>query len=392
MNQNINLNIQHYSNQDILNLFKIPSSFHYNDLIKAKEIVNNLNPQHNHSIKNTKHNRDIFHFFNQAYQQLQTIYHSKPSNNNNMNLNINEYSMEDITNLFQIPLLFNANDLARAKKIVSKLHPDKVPCSKRTKDTIPIFRFFLDAYRTLQDIHEFRQNQIKQKTIDKQIYNHDMYQKLDHVNRSEEQNEIIKKLGKKDDFNSFFNDLFEKSGCKTESNGYDDFLKSNEGVMQEKKITQADMANHFEKEKQKQKSRDLIRYDDVLSYNQGVSNNSLDESEVSNYSSSMFSNGNGLVYEDVKDVYTNGLIAITDEDIQKHTNKQRNIENYQKMREHDFNGYEKRRKEMEHTIKTNNEFEKEKLDMQRKFNLMKQDEQNRRKSDQFWSHMRGIGN
>lgn len=310
----------------------------------------------------------------------------------NLNLNINEYSIEDITNLFQIPLLFNANDLARAKKIVSKLHPDKVPCSKRTKDTIPIFRFFLDAYRTLQDIHEFRQNQIKQKTIDKQTYDHDMYQKLDFVNRSEEQNQIIKKLGKKDDFNSFFNDLFEKSGCKTESNGYDDFLKSNEGIMPEKKITQADMANHFEKEKQKQKSRDLIRYDDVLSYNQGVSNNNLDESEVSNYSSSMFSNGNGLVYEDVKDVYTNGLIAITEDDIRKHTNKQRNLENYQKMREHDFNGYEKRRKEMEHTIKTNYEFEKEKLDMQRKFNLMKQDEQNRRKSDQFWSHMRGIGN
>ena len=43
----------------------------------------------------------------------------------NIDLNIDNYSLEDLLNLFKINIDFNKNDLKRAKNIVLNTHPDK---------------------------------------------------------------------------------------------------------------------------------------------------------------------------------------------------------------------------------------------------------------------------
>ena len=55
----------------------------------------------------------------------------------NLDLDIRNYNLEDITNLFKIPIVFTETDLRTAKLMVLHTHPDK---SKLPKD---YFLFFL---------------------------------------------------------------------------------------------------------------------------------------------------------------------------------------------------------------------------------------------------------
>ena len=67
----------------------------------------------------------------------------------NLDLNIHNYNLEDIANLFHIPTHFTKEDLKNAKKIVLKTHPDKTRLDKK------YFLFFSKAYKILFSIYEF---------------------------------------------------------------------------------------------------------------------------------------------------------------------------------------------------------------------------------------------
>ena len=43
----------------------------------------------------------------------------------NLDLDINNYDLNDILNLFKLEIDFDENDLKQAKKIVLQTHPDK---------------------------------------------------------------------------------------------------------------------------------------------------------------------------------------------------------------------------------------------------------------------------
>ena len=67
-----------------------------------------------------------------------------------MDLNIDNYDLNDILNLFHIPIAFNADHLKSAKKTVLKMHPDKSRLDKE------YFLFFTKAYRILYQIYTMR--------------------------------------------------------------------------------------------------------------------------------------------------------------------------------------------------------------------------------------------
>ena len=73
-----------------------------------------------------------------------------PKNRLDLDLDINNYSLEDIINLFQIRENFNEADMKRAKQQVLRLHPDK------SKLDTKYFLFYSKAYKTLYSIYEFR--------------------------------------------------------------------------------------------------------------------------------------------------------------------------------------------------------------------------------------------
>jgi len=67
-----------------------------------------------------------------------------------LDLNIDNYNLPDILSLFNVPTLFNAEDLKRAKLAVLKTHPDKSQLPKE------YFIFFTKAYRILHQIYTIR--------------------------------------------------------------------------------------------------------------------------------------------------------------------------------------------------------------------------------------------
>jgi hypothetical protein len=67
-----------------------------------------------------------------------------------LDLNIDNYNLPDILALFNLPTLFNDDDLKRAKIAVLKTHPDK---SRLPKE---YFLFFTKAYRIVHQIYTIR--------------------------------------------------------------------------------------------------------------------------------------------------------------------------------------------------------------------------------------------
>ena len=70
-------------------------------------------------------------------------------------LNIDNYSLDDLLNLFHLKYNFTTEQLKDAKKIVLRTHPDK---SKLPKD---YFLFFSKAYKVLVNVNEFRNKSSK---------------------------------------------------------------------------------------------------------------------------------------------------------------------------------------------------------------------------------------
>lgn len=74
----------------------------------------------------------------------------------NIDLNINNYSLQDLLNLFGMQTLFTEDDMRRAKQMVHKTHPDKCALPKE------YFLFFTKAYRILHQVYSIRKPAIKE--------------------------------------------------------------------------------------------------------------------------------------------------------------------------------------------------------------------------------------
>ena len=82
----------------------------------------------------------------------------------NMDLDINNYELTDILNLFKLPVMFDDKHLKQAKVIVLRMHPDK---SKLPKE---YFLFFTKAYKILYEIYKVRFPDAKKYKEDKFSY------------------------------------------------------------------------------------------------------------------------------------------------------------------------------------------------------------------------------
>ena len=142
----------------------------------------------------------------------------------NLDLNLDHYSLIDIYNLFNINNNLSEESLKNAKRIVLKMHPDKSNLDSK------YFIFFSKAYKKLYHIYEFQ--------------NKSTLRKKDSEYRTEDKdkeiilNNFIKKnhLEDKGNFNSWFNKEFEKNYKNDLNDGYSEWLKSDEDVFNEEKL------------------------------------------------------------------------------------------------------------------------------------------------------------
>tara|TARA_B100000902_G_scaffold333931_1_gene332748 strand:- start:2683 stop:3534 length:852 start_codon:yes stop_codon:yes gene_type:complete len=273
----------------------------------------------------------------------------------NIDLNIDNYELDDILNLFKIDYHFNIDDLKRIKKEVIKTHPDK---SKLPKE---YFLFFTKAYKIIFTIYNTREKREKST-----IY---------VLNDDDENKELLKEVSKKEDFNKIFNDLFDKIKVKKDD-GYGDWFRSDEN-MDYSETTKQDL--HSTIEKKKSEARSLIVKQDIKDFcgsSSGRYNDLLDD-DIECYQTGIFSN---LQYEDLYKAHTETVIPVTNDDLKlrKHFNNHNDLKNYREKQDNKPIIQEYSKKIL------NNKYEiQEKEDIKRIYKLIKQDEIYKKQNEEF---------
>ena len=64
-----------------------------------------------------------------------------------VDLNLDNYSLDDLLSLFSLDAAFSSEDLRAARRVVARVHPDKSRLPSR------YFTFFDKAYKLLEQVH-----------------------------------------------------------------------------------------------------------------------------------------------------------------------------------------------------------------------------------------------
>jgi len=126
-----------------------------------------------------------------------------------LDLDLDNYSFDDLLRLFKLPRNFDTTQLKNAKKIVFAVHPDKSGLSKE------YFVFFLNAYKMVVQIHAAGGG-VK---TDAFVLNDDAAKR-----------KVAETFTKSADFKDKFNTLFQQVYIQSDDEGYGDWLKSNEDL------------------------------------------------------------------------------------------------------------------------------------------------------------------
>jgi len=288
-----------------------------------------------------------------------------------LDLDIDNYNFDDILNLFKINSDFDENDLKQAKKMVLQVHPDK------SRLPAKYFIFYSKAYKVLYNIHEFRN-----KSSNKKEENYSILSNEDKNRALQNFFDKNKSLKNPQGFNAWFNEQFEKNkiALESEETGYGDWLRSEEDVEPEKKISQAEMAIEFDKKKKQVRSL-VVHKDisDVYANNLGGSN--LSSNAPEEFSSDLFSN---LSYQDLKQAHTESVIPVTEEDYYK-VKKFNNVNEYVNYRTTQDTKPLSEMQAMEY-LKNKSRIDDQEAS-KRAYELAKQVEQSKQNSKSFWGNI-----
>ena len=311
-------------------------------------------------------------FSQQSQNQLNQSRLSKPVDFHNTTLNtldleLDNYSLEDLYNLFNISGgNLNESSLKNAKQIVLKMHPDKSRLDAK------YFLFFSKAYKRLYGIYEF-QNKSTNKTLKDEEF-------FDESNRNVLNNMFEKNKDFKDpkNFNSWFNQAFEKHRVDNPvDQGYGDWLKSDEGFLNiNENVTKSNMNDIFEqKKKQIQAVSVYTGVTDVF---------------ASTFGGSLLDGGDNFTtdeYTDLRQAYTETLIPVTQEDYNK-IQKFNNISEYKRHRDQvDTTPLSKEEAERK-LLKQKNELDQQSAALA--FKYAQEAEKAKQKQQSFWGDIKQI--
>jgi hypothetical protein len=290
-----------------------------------------------------------------------------------LDLNIHNYELNDLLNLFKLPFHFEEPHLKEAKKIVLKTHPDKSGLDKE------YFLFFSQAYKYLIKIYSLRQSSTTTNTE----YEKDDFWENEH-------NVLIDgKISSMDqnEYNTWFNDTFEKMKMKddVEETGYGEWLKSDEDVVTDKISNSGEMNEYIQNKKKE--LRALVVHNDFQDSVNGRGDN-LIRDVPENYGSGMFDK---LQFEDLRKAHAESVIPVTDEDFHNRK-KYDSVDELNRARTQDSVANEKEWFSS-HEDKLNNlKTADEDINIRRAYKLLNQDEQARENYNKFWSDFKRLEN
>jgi curved DNA-binding protein CbpA len=241
----------------------------------------------------------------------------------NLDLNIDNYSREELYKLFglRVAMTLNEDIMKECKKIVLKTHPDKCRLDEK------YFIFFGQAYKKLLGIYEFQNKTNSKKSADKsEYYDSNNGQLLDNMF------EKNKDLKESKNFNQWFNSQFEKHRLEDPvETGYGSWLKSDDDIVfTPTGITKDRMAS--EMEKRKKQVQTLTNYNGVNDLYSSTFGGSSLMAYDSNFSSGTLFSSDGMGYTDLRQAYVESVIPVTEEDYKK-TPKFNSVDEYKRHRD-----------------------------------------------------------
>jgi len=291
-----------------------------------------------------------------------------------LDLNIHNYELNDLLNLFKLPFHFKEEHLKEAKKIVLKSHPDKSGLDKE------YFLFFSQAYKYLLKIHQLRQSST---TTNTEYEKDDLWENehnilIDGKVKSMDQSE----------YSNWFNKTFEKMKMKdeVEESGYGDWLKSDEDIVNES-VSNSSQMNEYIQNKKTQ-LRALVVHREFQDLNNS-SHFDLVRETPENFGSNIFDK---LQFEDLKKAHAESVIPVTDEDYHQRK-KYTNIDELNRDRTKDILDVTQGDIFLNQTdILNNMKIRDEDINIRRAYKLMNQDEEIRENYNIFWSDLKRLKN
>jgi len=294
--------------------------------------------------------------------------------NDEFDLDIENYELEDILNLFKLQYNFVEADLKKAYRIALKLHPDK---SKLSGD---YFRFYMKAYKIVEKVFYFRKQRKKSK--------YDTIYNAKETDIDDDKAMLLHSLNGKSiqEFNQWFNKMFEKVKVKDEEDdtGYSSWIKANKiDENDNDKVALSDFGRVFESKKSECKA--LIKHQGVreMGENDGGGYNLVRE-KVNNYSSGVFSK---LPYEDFKKAHTETVIPVTHQDF---LNKEKfsSLEMYKKHRDSQDVAPPSLQQSQQYLAER--EKNEGQLHSRRAFKILKRDEELEKSNKKWWSNLQRL--
>ena len=285
-------------------------------------------------------------------------------------LDIDNYGLEDILNLFHLDYKFEKSSMKKAKAMALKTHPDK---SGLEKD---FFLFYMKAYKMLEAIYEYRCK--KEQCAKKQEYSTE-------INRENQQ--LLKKLDGKSakDFNKWFNKMFEEVRVKDEDvdSGYGSWFKSNKDINTEQVKGLNQMRDAIERRKKETKA--LVKHNGIREMEVG-GGYGLARKKPQEYSSNIFSN---LQYEDLKKAHTETVVPVTIEDYEAKP-KFDSVDKYVRYREQQRPSMVSL--EQSKQMMKDRNIKNDKINTERAFRLIKRDEEISKSNKKWWAHLKQLEN
>ena len=290
----------------------------------------------------------------------------------NFDLNIDNYDLEDLLNLFHLNYEFDENDLKTAKTVALKTHPDKSGLNKE------VFLFFMKAYKMIESIYEFKLK--RAKCARNTSYENEKME-------TDKKTLLLKKLDgmKAKDFNKWFNKMFEKVKVNDDDvdSGYGKWFKSDEDVNEETVTNKRDMEAAFNKKKAA--SRELVLHKGVNEMVHGGGYD-LTRSKPDEYSSDIFSK---LQYDDLRKAHTETVVPVTHEDYLRRK-KYNNVESLKKDRAENNPAMLSLAQSKE--LLRGRKSKEQMGNTQRAFKILKREEEITRANKEWWKELRTLKN
>ena len=302
------------------------------------------------------------------------------SSYNNLDLNIDNYSREELYKLFGLKtsIMLTEDLMKECKKTVLKTHPDKSRLDEK------YFVFFSTAYKKLLGIYEFQNKTREKKVADKNEYydsnNGEVLDKMFEMNKD---------LKNPKNFNNWFNKQFEKHRLEDPvETGYGNWLKSDEDIVfTPTNITKDKMASEIEKHKKQVQS--LTTYSGVNDPYASTFGGSSLMAYDSNFTSGTLFSSDGMGYTDLRQAYVESVIPVTEEDY-NNIQKFKSVDEYTRHRESNMATPLSKEEAMRQLYNQNKEKDEESAALA--FYYAQQSEKAKKNENNFWTGLKQVTN